>query len=56
MARGQLPGAFDRNKKNPGDWDERGAPMVTLVSENQEGSVVGFLDVGLRSHANGCDE
>jgi aminoglycoside 6'-N-acetyltransferase I len=31
-------------------------PMVTLVAEDETGSLVGFLDVGLRSHADGCDE
>jgi len=30
-------------------------PVVTLVSEDQRGSLSGFLEVGLRSHADGCD-
>jgi len=29
--------------------------MVILVSEDQTGALTGFLEVGLRSHADGCD-
>ncbi len=29
-------------------------PLVILVAE-QDGDVVGFIEVGLRSHADGCD-
>lgn len=30
-------------------------PLVVLVAENTHGALVGFLEVGLRSHADGCD-
>jgi aminoglycoside 6'-N-acetyltransferase I len=30
-------------------------PVVTLVSEDERGTLTGFLEVGLRSHADGCD-
>ena len=30
-------------------------PAATLVAENSDGRVIGFLDVNLRSHADGCD-
>lgn len=30
-------------------------PVVVLVSEDEGGVLTGFLEVGLRSHADGCD-
>jgi aminoglycoside 6'-N-acetyltransferase I len=30
-------------------------PLVELVAEAGDGRLVGFLEVGLRSHADGCD-
>jgi aminoglycoside 6'-N-acetyltransferase I len=30
-------------------------PMVVLVAVNWDGKIAGFLEVGLRSHADGCD-
>lgn len=30
-------------------------PAVVLVAEQQDGPIVGFIEVGLRSHADGCD-
>lgn len=30
-------------------------PAATLVAEDTRGVLVGFLDAGLRSHADGCD-
>lgn len=30
-------------------------PLIELVAEERNGSLVGFLEVGLRSHADGCD-
>ena len=30
-------------------------PVVALVSEDEHGALTGFLEVGLRSHADGCD-
>ena len=30
-------------------------PLVELVAEGNDGSLVGFLEAGLRSHAEGCD-
>ena len=30
-------------------------PMAILVSQDEDGELTGFLEVGLRSHADGCD-
>jgi aminoglycoside 6'-N-acetyltransferase I len=30
-------------------------PMVILVSEQENGALIGFLEVGMRSHADGCN-
>jgi aminoglycoside 6'-N-acetyltransferase I len=30
-------------------------PMTILVSQDESGSLTGFIEVGLRSHADGCD-
>jgi aminoglycoside 6'-N-acetyltransferase I len=30
-------------------------PMAILVSQSEDGALTGFLEVGLRSHADGCD-
>jgi aminoglycoside 6'-N-acetyltransferase I len=30
-------------------------PMAILISQSEDGAVTGFLQVGLRSHADGCD-
>jgi aminoglycoside 6'-N-acetyltransferase I len=30
-------------------------PMAILVSYHEDGTLTGFLEVGLRSHADGCD-
>jgi aminoglycoside 6'-N-acetyltransferase I len=30
-------------------------PGAVLVSEDEDGALTGFLEVGLRSHADGCD-
>jgi aminoglycoside 6'-N-acetyltransferase I len=30
-------------------------PLVNLVAEASDGSLLGFVEVGLRSHAEGCD-
>jgi len=30
-------------------------PFTELVAEETSGALVGFLEVGLRSHADGCD-
>jgi aminoglycoside 6'-N-acetyltransferase I len=30
-------------------------PLVNIVAESGNGTIVGFVEVGLRSHANGCD-
>jgi aminoglycoside 6'-N-acetyltransferase I len=30
-------------------------PLIDLVAEATDGKLVGFLEVGLRSHADGCD-
>jgi aminoglycoside 6'-N-acetyltransferase I len=30
-------------------------PMAIFVSQNEDAALIGFLEVGLRSHADGCD-
>jgi len=30
-------------------------PAVVFVAQSEDGALVGFLDAGLRSHADGCD-
>lgn len=30
-------------------------PCATFVAEAEDGAIVGFLEAGLRSHADGCD-
>jgi aminoglycoside 6'-N-acetyltransferase I len=30
-------------------------PMALLAAEDDNGGLIGFLEVGLRSHADGCD-
>jgi aminoglycoside 6'-N-acetyltransferase I len=30
-------------------------PMTILVSHGEDGALTGFIEVGLRSHADGCD-
>jgi aminoglycoside 6'-N-acetyltransferase I len=30
-------------------------PIAEIVAEESDGTLVGFLEVGLRSHADGCD-
>jgi aminoglycoside 6'-N-acetyltransferase I len=30
-------------------------PMAILVAEHKDGGLIGFLEVGLRSHADGCN-
>ncbi len=30
-------------------------PMAVLVAQSQDGTLAGFLEVGLRSHADGCE-
>jgi aminoglycoside 6'-N-acetyltransferase I len=30
-------------------------PFVALVADDERGELLGFLEVGLRSHADGCD-
>ncbi len=30
-------------------------PMTVLVSQGEDGALTGFIEVGLRSHADGCD-
>lgn len=33
----------------------RPLPLVSLVALDDNGALIGFLEVGLRSHADGCD-
>lgn len=33
-----------------------GFPVVILVAEDARGTLTGFLEAGLRSHADGCDQ
>ena len=30
-------------------------PLVIFVAEGEDGALIGFIEVGLRSHADGCD-
>lgn len=30
-------------------------PLVALVAESPDGALLGFVEIGLRSHADGCD-
>lgn len=35
---------------------QRGSlPLVVFVAEGLDGALVGFIEIGLRSHADGCD-
>ena len=36
-------------------WSQPNFPMEWLVAEDESGALTGFLEVGLRSHADGCD-
>lgn len=38
-----------------GAWGQAGFSMEWLVAEDESGHMVGFVEVGLRSHADGCD-
>lgn len=38
-----------------GDKPSGALPGVILVSANSAGTLLGFLEIGLRSHADGCD-
>jgi aminoglycoside 6'-N-acetyltransferase I len=31
-------------------------PVTILVSQNENAALLGFIEVGLRSHADGCDQ
>ncbi len=35
--------------------EQPGFPIVVLVAEDTPGTLTGFLEVSLRSHADGCD-
>jgi len=39
----------------PSAWSQAGFPMEWLVAEDDSGEMVGFVEVGIRSHADGCD-
>jgi len=43
---------LEAGQSNPG---QPGFPVVVLVSEGEHGTLSGFIEVGLRSHADGCD-
>jgi aminoglycoside 6'-N-acetyltransferase I len=36
-------------------WGQPAFPMDWLIAEAENGAMIGFLEVGLRSHADGCD-
>jgi aminoglycoside 6'-N-acetyltransferase I len=40
---------------SPSTLGPAGFPVVELVAEDESGILTGFLEVGLRSHADGCD-
>ena len=39
----------------PGALCQPNFPLEWLVAEDESGALTGFLEVGLRSHADGCD-
>ena len=39
----------------PRTWGQSDFPMVWLVAEDESSAMIGFLEAGLRSHADGCD-
>jgi aminoglycoside 6'-N-acetyltransferase I len=39
----------------PSGWSQPGFPVAWLIAEDESGAMIGFLEVGLRSHADGCD-
>jgi len=39
----------------PSAWGQPDFPVAWLVAEDESGAMIGFLEVGLRSHADGCD-
>jgi aminoglycoside 6'-N-acetyltransferase I len=43
---------LNAGQSSPG---QPGFPVVNLVSEDERGGLTGFLEAGLRSHADGCD-
>jgi aminoglycoside 6'-N-acetyltransferase I len=46
---------FAELEAGPTNPSQPGFPVVVLVAEDQHGTLTGFLEVGLRSHADGCD-
>jgi aminoglycoside 6'-N-acetyltransferase I len=42
-------------KAGPSAWSQPEFPVAWLVAEDENGAMVGFLEIGLRSHADGCD-
>jgi aminoglycoside 6'-N-acetyltransferase I len=42
----------EAGRSNPGQSQ---FPVVTLVADDERRDLLGFLEVGLRSHADGCD-
>jgi len=42
-------------ESGPSNLGQSQFPVVALVSEDERGALTGFLEVGLRSHADGCD-
>jgi aminoglycoside 6'-N-acetyltransferase I len=50
--------AEEHSKELLGILDGKGfgtMPLIELVAEESSGMLLGFLEVGLRSHADGCD-
>ena len=39
----------------PSAWGQPGFPAAWLIAEDESGAMTGFLEAGLRSHADGCD-
>ena len=39
----------------PAAWGQAGFPVLWLLAEQEDGTLLGFLELGLRSHADGCD-
>ena len=52
-------GSIEEHRREAEEAVRRGMhgtlPMAILVAEEESGELAGFLEVGLRSHADGCD-
>jgi aminoglycoside 6'-N-acetyltransferase I len=47
--------SFDEHLKEIGQGTSYTFPLVTFVADDADGELIGFIEVDLRSHADGCD-